>query len=68
MEGKRRFVFLDYNGYVFKIKGGNDKQGFPIKNSVFANHRVRVLLNPGNKYFRPRRDEERKPSLVCNFS
>lgn len=54
----------DYTGYVFKIKGGNDKQGFPMKNGVFANHRVRVLLKPGNKCFRPRRDGERKRKSV----
>jgi|JI10StandDraft_1071094.scaffolds.fasta_scaffold652866_1 small subunit ribosomal protein S6e len=54
----------EFNGYVFKIKGGNDKQGFPMKNGVFANHRVRVLLKPGNKCFRPRRDGERKRKSV----
>ena len=58
------FLGEDYNGYVFKIKGGNDKQGFPMKNGVFANHRVRVLLKPGNKCFRPRRDGERKRKSV----
>jgi small subunit ribosomal protein S6e len=54
----------EYKGYVFKIKGGNDKQGFPMKSGVFANHRVRVLLKPGNKCFRPRRDGERKRKSV----
>lgn len=54
----------DYKGYVFKIKGGNDKQGFPMKSGVFANHRVRVLLKAGNKCYRPRRDGERKRKSV----
>lgn len=54
----------EYNGYLFKIKGGNDKQGFSMKSGVFANHRVRVLLKPGNKCFRPRRDGERKRKSV----
>lgn len=54
----------DYKGYIFKIKGGNDKQGFPMKSGVFANHRVRILLKPGNKCFRPRRDGERKRKAV----
>jgi small subunit ribosomal protein S6e len=54
----------DYTGYVFKIKGGNDKQGFPMKSGVFANHRVRVLLKPGNKCFRPRREGHRKRKSV----
>ena len=54
----------EYTGYNFKIKGGNDKQGFPMKSGVFANHRVRVLLKPGNKCFRPRRDGQRKRKSV----
>ena len=54
----------EYNGYVFKIKGGNDKQGFPMKSGVFSNRRVRVLLKPGNKCFRPRRDGQRKRKSV----
>lgn len=54
----------EYTGYVFKIKGGNDKQGFPMKSGVFANNRVRVLLKPGNKCFRPRRDGQRKRKSV----
>ena len=54
----------EYIGYLFKIKGGNDKQGFSMKSGVFATHRVRVLLKPGNKCFRPRRDGERKRKSV----
>lgn len=54
----------EYTGYVFKIKGGNDKEGFPMKNGVFANYRVRVLLKPGNKCFRPRRDGQRRRKSV----
>ena len=65
---ERRLAFLDYNRYVFKIKGGNDKQGLHMKNGVFVNRKVRVLLKPDNKCFRPWRDKERKPSLACNFS
>lgn len=54
----------EYNGYVFKIRGGNDKQGFPMKSGVFANHRVRVYLKPGSKCFKPRRDGQRKRKSV----
>jgi small subunit ribosomal protein S6e len=63
-EVEGHYLGEDFNGYIFKIKGGNDKQGFPMKNGVFANHRVRVLLKPGNKCFRPRRDGERKRKSV----
>jgi ribosomal protein S6E (S10) len=34
----------EYKGYVFKITGGNDKQGFPMKQGVMVNGRVRLLL------------------------
>lgn len=37
----------DYKGYVFKISGGNDKQGFPMKQGVLTNQRVRLLLSKG---------------------
>ena len=36
-----------YNGYVFKITGGSDKQGFPMKQGVLTNSRVSLLLNRG---------------------
>ena len=34
----------DYKGYIFRITGGNDKQGFPMKQGIFAASRVRLLL------------------------
>lgn len=33
-----------WKGYVFRITGGNDKQGFPMKQGVLVNGRVRLLL------------------------
>jgi len=33
-----------WKGYVFRITGGNDKQGFPMKQGVLVNGRVRMLL------------------------
>lgn len=54
----------EYKGYVFKIKGGNDKDGFPMKAGVLANHRVRVLMKKGSKCFRPRRDGQKKRKSV----
>jgi small subunit ribosomal protein S6e len=40
----------EYKGYVFKIMGGNDKQGFPMKQGVLTNTRVRLLLREGEFY------------------
>jgi hypothetical protein len=34
-----------YKGYVFKVTGGNDKQGFPMMQGILANTRVRLLLD-----------------------
>merc|ERR1712031_46290 len=51
-------------GYVLRITGGNDKQGFPMKQGVLTNGRVRLLLNKGHTCYRPRRDGERKRKSV----
>ena len=46
----------EFKGYVVRITGGNDKQGFPMKQGVLTNGRVRLLLNKGHTCYRPRRD------------
>jgi small subunit ribosomal protein S6e len=53
-----------FKGYIFKITGGNDKQGFPMKQGILVNHRVRVLLSEGHSCFRARRQGERKRKSV----
>eukprot|EP01051_Picozoa_sp_SAG22_P025428 SAG22_NODE_7527_length_731_cov_1.303797_1_plen_91_part_10 len=37
----------EYAGYVFRIMGGNDKQGFPMKQGVMIDHRIKLLLSKG---------------------
>jgi len=54
----------EFKGYVFKITGGNDKQGFPMKQGVLVNGRVRLLLKKGHSCFRERRDGEKKRKSV----
>jgi len=54
----------DYKGYVFRITGGNDKQGFPMKQGVMTNGRVRLLLSKGHSCYRARRTGERKRRSV----
>lgn len=34
----------DYKGYVFKITGGNDAQGFAMKQGIMKNGRARILF------------------------
>lgn len=54
----------EFKGYVFKISGGNDKQGFPMKQGVMHPSRVRLLLSAGHSCYRPRRTGERKRKSV----
>ena len=54
----------EWKGYTFRITGGNDKQGFPMKQGVMHPTRVRLLLAKGHSCYRPRRDGERKRKSV----
>ena len=54
----------EWAGYVFRITGGNDKQGFPMKQGVLTQGRVRLLLSKGHSCYRPRRTGERKRKSV----
>ncbi|KAK7202746.1 ribosomal protein S6e-domain-containing protein [Myxozyma melibiosi] len=54
----------EFKGYLFKITGGNDKQGFPMKQGVMHPSRVRLLLTKGVSCYRPRRTGERKRKSV----
>jgi len=53
-----------FKGYIFKIMGGNDKQGFPMKQGVITNQRIRLLLREGTTCYRARRSGERKRKSV----
>jgi len=54
----------EFKGYVMRIGGGNDKQGFPMKQGVLTNGRVRLLLSKGHSCYRQRRTGERKRKSV----
>uniref|UniRef100_A0A2M4BQX2 Small ribosomal subunit protein eS6 n=1 Tax=Anopheles marajoara TaxID=58244 RepID=A0A2M4BQX2_9DIPT len=58
------FLGDEWKGYVVKIAGGNDKQGFPMKQGVLTATRVRLLLKKGHSCYRPRRTGERKRKSV----
>ena len=40
-----------FDGYIFKIQGGFDKDGFAMKNGVLTQGRRRILLQKGSKNF-----------------
>jgi small subunit ribosomal protein S6e len=56
----------EFKGYVFKIMGGQDKQGFPMRQGVLTNGRVRLLMAPGDQCFLGygrRKGERRRKSV-----
>lgn len=54
----------EFAGYVLKVTGGNDKQGFPMMQGVLKNHRVRLMLKEGSKCYSARKRGERKRKSV----
>jgi len=56
----------EFKGYILKVTGGVDKQGFPMKQGVWTNGRVRLLMSRGDKGFKGygRRNGERRRKSV----
>lgn len=54
----------EFAGYIFRISGGNDKQGFAMKQGILTNQRVRLLMSKGMSCFRERREGQRKRKSV----
>jgi len=54
----------EFKGYVMKITGGNDKQGFAMVQGILLAGRVRLLLDLNSKCYRPRRPGERRRKSV----
>jgi small subunit ribosomal protein S6e len=42
-----------FAGYVFRLTGGNDKQGFQMKQGIMSNTRVRILFKKRKSYIFP---------------
>ncbi|KAM0675286.1 40S ribosomal protein S6 [Gurleya vavrai] len=57
-----------FDGFTFRITGGDDQQGFPMKERVNTTKRVRLLLKKGEKGYRCRRDGcKRRKSVRGNI-
>lgn len=54
----------EFKGYVFRISGGNDREGFPMLQGVLTSARVRLLFSKGMPCYRPRKRGERKRKSV----
>jgi ribosomal protein S6E (S10) len=51
----------EFKGYTLRITGGNDKQGFTMKQGILVNGRVKILMK-GSKYL------TLTPFALSNFS
>jgi small subunit ribosomal protein S6e len=58
------FLGDEFKGYIFRISGGNDKQGFAMKQGVLTATRVRMLMRKGMSSYRPRKRGEMKRKSV----
>jgi small subunit ribosomal protein S6e len=60
----------EFEGYVFKITGGDDLQGFPMRCGVLTTKRVRLLLKKGSCGYKCKRKgvRERKSVRGCIVS
>jgi small subunit ribosomal protein S6e len=54
----------EFDGYALRISGGNDKQGFPMRQGILSSSRVRLLCKKGHSGYRQRRQGERKRKSV----
>ena len=54
----------EWKGYVLKISGGNDLQGFCMMQGVLTNTRVRLLFRKGMPNYTQKRKGERKRKSV----
>lgn len=62
----------EYKGYIFRIMGGQDKQGFAMKQGVLTPNRVRLLLSKGTSgcrgYGMRKGERKRKSVRGCIIS
>lgn len=49
------FLGEEFKGYIFRINGGSDNDGFAMIQGILVNSRKRIVLKPGSKGFKCRR-------------
>ena len=54
----------EWKGYVVRISGGNDKQGFPMKQGVLTHGIVCLLLSKGHSCYK---ENWREEVQVCSW-
>ena len=40
----------EFKGYTLRITGGNDKQGFTMKQGILVNGRIKILMRKSKSY------------------
>ncbi|OAF66605.1 40S ribosomal protein S6 [Intoshia linei] len=63
-EVKGEELFDEWNGYILRITGGTDKQGFPMMKGVMTPDRVRLLLTSNHSCYNPRKKGERRRKSI----
>ena len=53
-----------YAGYIFKISGGSDKDGFGMKQGVMTKNKLKLLLAPGSSGYKAKREGVSKRKTV----
>ena len=53
------FLGQELSGYVFRITGGNDQEGFAMKQGILKNSHIKLLLDATSGHYRPGRTGER---------
>jgi small subunit ribosomal protein S6e len=54
----------EFKGYMFKITGGTDNDGFPMKQGILVKGRVRLILEPESHCFVCRKDGAHRRKAV----
>ena len=55
----------EWKGYVVQISGGNDEQGFPMKQGVLTHGRVRLLLSKEGAFLLQTKEDWREKAQIC---
>ncbi len=57
---------IGLTGYKLQIRGGTDKDGFPMRKDVHGTERKRILLSAGAGFRKKRKGERRRKSVRGN--
>ena len=57
---------VDAEGYEFEITGGSDRSGFPMREDIYGERKVRAFLSGGVGYNPKKRGERKKKMVVGN--